>query len=64
MAAGAFPEALGIYSKYADKFLAANSKELLETLHGTISRIKDSAPALESLLSCTKRPGTPSIRMR
>src|SRR5437868_1147707 len=57
MAASAFPEALGIYSKYADKFLAANSKELLETLHATISRIKDSPPALESLLQLYKKAG-------
>src|SRR5437868_6616781 len=57
MAASAFPEALGIYSKYADKFLAANSKELLETLHATIGRIKDSPPALESLLQLYKKAG-------
>jgi len=57
MAASAFPEALGIYAKYADKFLAANSKELLETLHGTIGRIKDSAPALKSLLDLYKKAG-------
>src|SRR5256885_16407247 len=57
MAASAFPEALGIYAKYADKFLAANSKELIETLHGTISRIKDSSPALKSLLDLYKKAG-------
>src|SRR3954466_16061887 len=57
MTAGSYPEALATYSKYADKFLAANSKELLETLHGTIGRIKDSAPALESLLQLYKKSG-------
>jgi pilus assembly protein FimV len=57
MAASAFPEALGIYAKYADKFLASNSKELLDTLHGTISRIKESAPALKSLLDLYKKAG-------
>jgi pilus assembly protein FimV len=57
MAAGSFPEALNTYAKYADKFLASNSKELIETLHGTISRIKDSAPALEHLLQLYKKAG-------
>jgi pilus assembly protein FimV len=57
MTAGSYPEAIGIYAKYADKFLAANSKELIETLHGTISRIKDSAPALKSLLELYRTAG-------
>ncbi|MFL6300755.1 MAG: tetratricopeptide repeat protein [Terriglobales bacterium] len=57
MTAGSYPEALATYSKYADKFLAANSKELIETLHGTIGRIKDSAPALEHLLQLYKKAG-------
>jgi tetratricopeptide (TPR) repeat protein len=57
MAAGSYPEAISTYAKYADKFLAANSKELIETLHGTISRIKDSAPALKSLLDLYRKAG-------
>src|SRR6185369_1998952 len=57
MAAGSYPEAISTYAKYVDKFLAANSKELIETLHGTISRIKDSAPALKSLLDLYRKAG-------
>ncbi len=50
MRAGEFDRALTIYERYADKFLATNSQILIDALTASISRVKDSAPALQILV--------------
>ena len=55
--AGRLPEALEVYSQYADKLLAANGQALMKTLAGTITKVKESAKALESLREIFKKGG-------
>ncbi len=49
MNAGRHVEALQLYATHADQFIATNKAGLQRTLTTTISKIKDSAPALESV---------------
>ncbi len=57
---GEFEPALRVYDTYADKLLAANPQGLLDALHATIGRIKDSAPALTALRSLYLKAGDTS----
>jgi pilus assembly protein FimV len=47
MKAGEVESALKIYNEYSDRFLASGAAALVETLAGSISRIKENATALE-----------------
>jgi tetratricopeptide (TPR) repeat protein len=47
--AGKFAEGLAVYERYSDKVLAANGPALMKQLAGVVTRVKDSARALESL---------------
>jgi tetratricopeptide (TPR) repeat protein len=47
MKAGEVESALKIYNQYSDRFLASGAAALVETLAGSISRIKENATALE-----------------
>ncbi len=49
MAAGSFEAALRVYDQYSDRFLAADHATMVQTLQSCISRVKESAPALELL---------------
>lgn len=51
MKAGKFESALAVYEKHADKFLSGNSQALVESLTASISKVKDSTPALQAMLS-------------
>jgi pilus assembly protein FimV len=55
--AGNFAEALGLYEEFADKLLASNGPALLKSLNAVISRVKDSAAALESLQILFRKAG-------
>jgi len=57
LAAGDYESALRVYDRYADKLLAANPAGLVETLQGCISRVKDSAPALDILGRLFRKAG-------
>lgn len=47
MKAGEIESALKIYNEYSDRFLASGAAALVETLAGSIGRIKENAAALE-----------------
>ncbi len=57
LAKGEFEAALRVYDTHADKLLAANQQGTMDALHGTIGRIKDSAPALAALRSLYLKAG-------
>jgi len=57
LAAGQFEAALQVYDQHAERFLADNAPGLLEALHGSISQIKESAPALETLRRLYQKAG-------
>src|SRR3954454_24655912 len=54
---GSFADALGLYEEFADKLLASNGPALLKSLNAVISRVKDSAAALESLQNLFRKAG-------
>jgi pilus assembly protein FimV len=55
--AGKFAEGLEVYEKYSDKVLAANGPALMKSLAGVVTRVKESARALESLRSLFQKGG-------
>lgn len=57
MAAGEFEHALGVYSDHSDRFLSGNSEQLINTLIGSINRVKENAGALAKLRSILKAAG-------
>jgi pilus assembly protein FimV len=50
-------DGIGIYVRYADKFLANDSKAFAEALTASVSRTKDSAPALRATLTLLQKIG-------
>lgn len=55
--AGKFPEALKVYEQHADAILAASGGTLPKTITGAIAKVKESAPALESLRGLFQKSG-------
>jgi tetratricopeptide (TPR) repeat protein len=54
---GQYHEALDLYTRHADRLLAADSTKLLATLHSMISHVRDDAGALETLLMLLNKAG-------
>jgi tetratricopeptide (TPR) repeat protein len=54
---GQYHEALDLYTRHADRLLAADSAKLLATLHSMISHVRDDAGALETLLTLLNKAG-------
>ena len=52
-----YQQALDLYSKHADRMLAADSAKLLSTLHTMIGHVRDDAGALETLLELLNKSG-------
>ena len=57
MSAGEFERALGVYADHSERFLGANSEKLINTLIGSINRVKENAGALAKLRSILKSAG-------
>jgi tetratricopeptide (TPR) repeat protein len=55
--AGKFHEALDVYSKHADRMLAADCAKLLASLHTMIGHVRDDAGALDVLLQLLQKSG-------
>jgi len=54
---GHYDQALDVYTKHADRLLAADSAKLLGNLHAIISHVRDDTGALENLLELLKKSG-------
>ena len=54
---GHYDEALEIYTKHADRLLAADSTKLLANLHSMITHVRDNTDALEKLLELVRKSG-------
>ena len=54
---GQYHEALDLYTRHADRLLAADSAKLLATLHSMISHVRDDSGALEILLTLLNKAG-------
>jgi tetratricopeptide (TPR) repeat protein len=57
MGRGEFEKAFKLYLEYADRFLAGNPTAFLNTLHNTISRVKDNSTCLELLREFFEKSG-------
>ena len=57
MSAGEFERALGVYADHSERFLGANSEKLINTLIGSINRVKENAGALAKLRSILRSAG-------
>ena len=54
---GRYNESLEIYTKHADRVLAADSTKLLASLHTMIGQVRDDAGALDTLLTLLNKAG-------
>ena len=54
---GQYHEALDIYTRHADRLLAADSTKLLASLHAMITHVRDDSGALDSLLLLLSKAG-------
>ena len=61
--AGKVERAVGVYGRYADKFLPANSQALLDALSASVSKTKESAPALQATLKLLQKVGAPAASL-
>src|SRR5579859_1023614 len=50
-------EALDVYTRHADRLLAADSAKLLTSLHSMISHVRDDSAGLESLMQLLNKAG-------
>ncbi len=57
LAAGQFTEVLQVYQQYCDRLVATDSGKVLESLHSLIGHVRESAPALETLLDLSQKAG-------
>ncbi len=57
MAAGEFERALDVYASHSERFFGENSEQLINTLIGSINRVKENANALAKLRSILKQAG-------
>jgi len=56
-AAGRYQDVLQVYNQYADRLLATDSAKVLESLHSIIGHVRESVPALETLLELFQKGG-------
>ena len=61
--AGKVEHAVGVYERYADKFLPSNSQALLDALSASVSKTKESASALQSTLALLQKVGAPAASL-
>ncbi|PYY18759.1 MAG: hypothetical protein DMG60_07090 [Acidobacteria bacterium] len=61
--AGKAEQAVSVYERYAEKFLPANSQALIDALSASVSKTKESAPALQSTLALLQRAGAPAASL-
>ncbi len=61
MKAGKLELALGVYEKHAEKFLSGNSQGLIDSLSASISKVRDSAPALNAMLTLFQKAGAGNV---
>ena len=61
--AGQIEHAVGVYGRYADKFLPADSQMLLDALSASVSKTKDNAPALQATLKLLQKAGAPAASL-
>src|SRR5205085_1740247 len=61
--AGKVEQAVSVYERYAEKFLPANSQALIDALSASVSKTKESAPALQSTLALLQRAGAPAASL-
>ena len=54
---GQYHEAIDIYTRHADRLLAADSTKLLASLHAMITHVRDDSGALDSLLLLLNKAG-------
>ncbi|HYU45610.1 MAG TPA: tetratricopeptide repeat protein [Terriglobales bacterium] len=54
---GQYPQALDVYTRHADRLLAADSGKLLASLHVMIGHVRDDAGALDTLLQLLNKAG-------
>jgi len=54
---GQYREALDVYTRHADRLLAADSTRLLSSLHAMISPVRDDSGALDTLLLLLNKAG-------
>jgi tetratricopeptide (TPR) repeat protein len=54
---GQYHEALDVYTRHADRLLAADSSKLLSSLHTMIAQVRDDAGALDQLLLLLNKAG-------
>ena len=54
---GQYHEALDVYTRHADRLLAADSAKLLASLHSMITHVRDDCGALDSLLLLLNKAG-------
>ncbi len=57
LSTGKFAEGLQVYEQYSEKVLAANGPALMKSLAAVVTRVKESARALESLRSLFQKGG-------
>ena len=57
MSAGEFEQALEVYAEHSERFLAGNSEQLINSLIGSINKVKENAAALSKLRSVLKAAG-------
>ena len=60
---GNIEHAVGVYGRYADKFLPANSQALLDALSASVSKTKENAPALQATLKLLQKAGAPAASL-
>src|SRR5579859_2670171 len=56
--AGKPEQAMSLYERHADKFVGNNTQTLAESLTSAVSKAKESAPALQSILNLLQKTGT------
>ena len=55
--AGKPEQAMSLYERHADKFIGSNTQGLVESLTSAVSKAKESAPALQSILNLLQKTG-------
>ena len=64
LAAGKSEQALRVYEQYADKLLASNREAFLESLNSAVAKVKESAPALTTMLGLLQKVGAQGHAIR
>ncbi|HEX4663648.1 MAG TPA: tetratricopeptide repeat protein, partial [Terriglobales bacterium] len=62
--AGKAAEALELYQRHADKLLAESNQTFTEALIASISKLKDSEPALQAMITLLQKTGAPGHALR